>query len=389
MAVTVEELYIKENHAKIMLVAGEGGMENVVRWVHVVESIQISNFLEGQEIAFTTGVGLKSEAELVELVKDTYNRQAAAMVLNVGPFIKKTPQSVKDFCNEMNFPLFEVPWEVHMANIMRNFSMELLEADKYNMVLNSAVKNAIYYPNQEDLYIPSLESYHFLKEWSYCVSVVEICKRDGGADVSDVKKNMMKITDNTITKKYKNSLVFELEDNIVIFMANYSTDEVRTAMTDFCVRMIQLLPEKFEFFFGVGECTKNIKCISKSYNKAKNALKMQKMKGESNRLSFYSELGLYKILLNVQDKEVIRQFYKEVLEPIEIYDSANESDYMEFLKKFYECSCNVQETAEKLYMHRNSMRYKLNKIEELLGVDMSDINTKIRIGVALMINDIL
>ena len=59
MAVTVEELYIKENHAKIMLVAGEGGMENVVRWVHVVESIQISNFLEGQEIAFTTGVGLK------------------------------------------------------------------------------------------------------------------------------------------------------------------------------------------------------------------------------------------------------------------------------------------------------------------------------------------
>lgn len=389
VAITVEELYKKESHEEIVLIAGEGGMENVVSWVHVVESIQISNFLEGQEIAFTTGVGIKSEEELLELVKYTYNRQASAMVLNVGPFIKSIPQVIRDFCNEVNFPLFEVPWEVHMAKIMRDFSMELLEADKFNMVLNSAVKNAIYYPNQEDLYIPSLESYHFLKEWSYCVSVVEICAREDDDGIDEVRKTMTKITDNTITRKYKNSVVFELENDIVIFMANYSPEEVEAAMTEFNNKIVSLLPEKFEYYFGVGECTKNIKCISKSFNKAKNALKMQRRKNNPNQLSFYGDLGLYKVLLDVQNKDTLEGYYREILEPVVIHDSMNGSEYMEFLRTYFWCKCNVQETADTLYMHRNSIRYNLNKIEEILGMDMSDINTKIKIAVALMIKELL
>lgn len=199
----------------------------------------------------------------------------------------------------------------------------------------------------------------------------------------------MKITENTITRKYTNSVVFELENDIVIFMADYSPDEIRTAMTEFNSKIVSLLPEKYQSYFGVGECTKNIKCISKSYNKAKNAIKLQKLMGKANTLSFYGDLGIYKLLFNVQDKNVIHAYYDELLSPLEHYDSVNGTDYMDFLQLYFENNCNVQETSEKLFMHRNSVRYKLNKIEELLGIDLSSIKNRIDIGVALIISGIL
>ena len=160
-------------------------------------------------------------------------------------------------------------------------------------------------------------------------------------------------------------------------------------MTEFNNKIVSLLPEKFEYYFGVGECTKNIKCISKSFNKAKNALKMQRRKNNPNQLSFYGDLGLYKVLLDVQNKDTLEGYYREILEPVVIHDSMNGSEYMEFLRTYFWCKCNVQETADTLYMHRNSIRYNLNKIEEILGMDMSDINTKIKIAVALMIKELL
>lgn len=64
MAVTLRRLleYVKDEELQIL--SGEDNIDRVVRWTHVVEAIEISTFLEGQEVAFTTGVATKSEEEL-------------------------------------------------------------------------------------------------------------------------------------------------------------------------------------------------------------------------------------------------------------------------------------------------------------------------------------
>lgn len=389
MAVTVEELYKNENQKDITLLAGKGGMTNVVRWIHMIEHLDITTFLEGQEIAFTTGSGLTSQAELMPLIESVYQHKGSGLVVNVGPFISEIPDQAIEFCNKHDFPLFQVPWRVHMANIMQNFSRILFESEKLNMVLKSAVKNAIYFPNQEDLYIPSLESYQFLRDWSYCISVFRIYNNDNLERDNKIQDKVMNIIENSLTRYYEHSAVLEVDSYIAIFMANYSDYEIRNILKEIKKQLETLIPETYYFYGGMGECTKNAKCIYKSFKKAKNALMMQEHSQKKNQLCYYSDLGMYKLLFAVDDRSILDSYYKEILEPIETYDIINGTNLIEVLHIFFQCKCNVQETADKLYMHRNSIRYKLNKIEELLNKDLSDVAVRSQLTIALMIQEIL
>ncbi|MER8277579.1 PucR family transcriptional regulator ligand-binding domain-containing protein, partial [Acinetobacter baumannii] len=77
-------------------------------------SVDIASFLEGDEIAFVTGIGLKQPGvkAVPELVRAIYDHGASAIVLNEGPYIPAIPESVRSFCDDVALPLFQVPWDV-------------------------------------------------------------------------------------------------------------------------------------------------------------------------------------------------------------------------------------------------------------------------------------
>ena len=160
MAVTLRRLleYVKDEELQIL--SGEDNIDRVVRWTHVVEAIEISTFLEGQEVAFTTGVATKSEEELFDLVKCIIDNQATALIINTGPYIKEVPQKIIDYCKEQSFPLITTPWETHMAKLMQMFCRKITEEGMAGLELSSAVKNAIFFPEQKDVYVPALERSH-------------------------------------------------------------------------------------------------------------------------------------------------------------------------------------------------------------------------------------
>ena len=118
MGLTIKEIIKLVDHLEMKLVAGEAGTDNEVTWTHVVDSDAISAFLQGKELVFTTGIGLNKDLPLIELVKDVYMDGASGIVINIGPYIDAIGQDVIDFADEKGFPVFEVPWHVHMAEIM-------------------------------------------------------------------------------------------------------------------------------------------------------------------------------------------------------------------------------------------------------------------------------
>ena len=121
MAMELQRLMEKVSHMDVSLIAGKGGIHNLVTWVHMVETAEASDFLEGGEIAFTTGLGLGTQTNLLDLIQLMYEKKVAGVIVNTGPFIEEIPQDTIDFCNEKNFPLFVIPWKIHLAEVMRIF----------------------------------------------------------------------------------------------------------------------------------------------------------------------------------------------------------------------------------------------------------------------------
>ena len=385
MAVLLSDLYENIKNQDVTLVAGERGMGNVVRWLHMVESNAISSFLDGQEIAFTTGVGLNRDETLLDLVKANNEHKASGMVINIGPFIKEVPKDVIDYCNKEGFPLFTVPWRVHMAEIMRSICYIITESDKYNLELSSAVKNAIFFSNQEELYVPQLERNNFLPTWTYCITVVEIM--ENGEKVSEEKlQRYLKNMENYMIFSRKKTFVFELGGNIVLLFAGYAETMVKKTVTDMLKRCNF---QKEQCYIGIGRATPNAQNIGKSYRQACQVLKLQKNTQNDKGVVAYQDLGIYTLLMDIENEDVINEYYAETIQKLVEYDKLNQTNYCEVLQCYLEHSGSVKETAEAMFVHRNTINYKINKIEEMLNCDLSELDTRLLYSIAFMLKRIM
>lgn len=132
MAITLEKLCESTaNKYNLKLIAGREGLKNAIRWVHMVEDIEVPNFLHGNELIFTTGIGRLDTAEkILEFVKGLQAHNAVGLVMNLGPYIKKVPNVVIDYCEKNGFPLFTLPWKVKIIDITYDFCRIIIENEK-------------------------------------------------------------------------------------------------------------------------------------------------------------------------------------------------------------------------------------------------------------------
>ncbi len=110
MAVTVENLFSNvKNLYKLKLLAGEKGLDNLVEWVHIIEDDNVSKFLHGNEVVFTTGVLNSGEGWLLNYAKKVKEAEVSAFVINLGPILKKYLRklliiAMKLICLYIQFP---------------------------------------------------------------------------------------------------------------------------------------------------------------------------------------------------------------------------------------------------------------------------------------------
>ena len=77
-------------------------------------------------------------------------------------------------------------------------------------------------------------------------------------------------------------------------------------------------------------------------------------------------------MFNNGNQQEILDYCNDILKKLEMYDQTNGAFLVETLLTYYKSGLNVGKTAEALYIHRNSLQYRLKKIEEILEVDLED-----------------
>ena len=133
MALTLHRLYENTWYLYEMnIIAGRKGMDNIVQWVHTLEDVETGEFIHGGELIFTTGIAQKEQDPhwLINFAKEIYSREASGIVVNIGPYIREIPQEVIDYCDEIGFPLLQIPWKTRIVDITRDFCNRIFEDEK-------------------------------------------------------------------------------------------------------------------------------------------------------------------------------------------------------------------------------------------------------------------
>ncbi len=372
---------------QISLVAGENGLNNVVKWVHIVEINKLTSFLEGNELIFTTGIAIKNYEDLTKLVKKIYETGASGLVINVGPYIEKIPDNIIEFCNERNFPLFEVPWQVYLGKTMKICAEEINKADQRDLEIAVAIQNAIFNEDNHNLYIPVFEKYGFQQECPYCVALAEyICEND---DINELVDKISRNIENSLTFYSVHAKAFAIGNYIVILFVNQTDNSVYEIMENIRQRCIIHNRNDINVHIGIGRNTNSVRCIYKSYRIAHKVVELQKKQHKNNEVMSYRSMGFSKIFLAMEDTEIMHEYYCDVLEPLVQFDLLNNTDFTEFLSIYFECDTSVKKTSERLFLHRNTVNYKISRIQDILGCDLSDFNTKTELLIALKLKEIL
>ena len=78
-------------------------------------------------------------------------------------------------------------------------------------------------------------------------------------------------------------------------------------------------------------------------------------------------------------------YYLTLLKPLEEYDRQHNGDLIRTLTVYLECGGNSVRAADRLFLHRNSLRYRLARIQALLGMDPDDPDSRLTLGVAVLL----
>ncbi len=137
---------------------------------------------------------------------------------------------------------------------------------------------------------------------------------------------------------------------------------------------------------GISTNAHHLRELADRYKEAQVAIDVGKVFEEGKTVICYESLGLGRIIYQLPTT-LCEMFLNEVFKknPIETLDE----DTLETINKFFENNLNVSETSRKLYVHRNTLVYRLEKIKKLTGLDLREFDHAIVFKVAMMVKKYL
>ena len=139
-------------------------------------------------------------------------------------------------------------------------------------------------------------------------------------------------------------------------------------------------------FVGVGTMAMHLRDLAKSYKEAQIAIEVGKVFDTERYVINYENLGIGRLIYQLPTT-LCEMFLQEVFKknPIDALDQ----ETLFTIYKFFENNLNVSETARKLFVHRNTLVYRLEKIKKLTGLDLREFDDAITFKVALMVKKYL
>jgi carbohydrate diacid regulator len=131
-----------------------------------------------------------------------------------------------------------------------------------------------------------------------------------------------------------------------------------------------------------GTIVKDLKEVSRSYKEAKMALDVGKIFYSDKKVIAYSNLGIGRLIYQLP-MPLCKMFIKEIFS--EKTPDQFDEETLSTINKFFENNLNVSETSRQLYIHRNTLVYRLDKLQKSTGLDLRVFDDAITFKIALMV----
>lgn len=304
----------------------------------------------------------------------------SGLAISVEEDKEAIPQQMIEKAKELKLSLFYIRWEgATFVDIAQSIGELILETEVDNKRTGDYLYNLLFGYEVNDKYIEKISAQFGLTfDRPYRVGVIVI-DRKYGMNLEQDEHTYVYYTDclnrEVLHMKKKPMYMRFLNKFVLLFEAKENKE------TEHQIEQILRELDSRTPFAGVIHST----CIlgaaytkpadfGISYQEAKNLIPKKDMlpNPTNKKVLSASSMGIYKYMFNSGNQQEILNYCNEKLKKLEMYDNANGSFLIDTLVNYYMCGFNVGKTAEMMYVHRNSLQYRLKKIEEILEINLDD-----------------
>ncbi len=175
-----------------------------------------------------------------------------------------------------------------------------------------------------------------------------------------------------------------VDERSIIIVKEISEEDSRESLHEVAKDIVNTLNSEAmsDVYVAMGTIIRDIKDVSKSYKEAKLALEVGKIFYSDKHIMAYNELGIGRLIYQLPIP-LCKMFIDEIFEDKSPDDLDEET--LITINKFFENSLNVSETSRQLYIHRNTLVYRLDKLQKNTGLDLRVFDDAITFKIALMV----
>lgn len=176
-----------------------------------------------------------------------------------------------------------------------------------------------------------------------------------------------------------------VDENSIILVKELKEKDNAKSIDEFAKKLYNNLSKEIdkEIYISIGSIIYDLKNISSSFKEAKMALEVGKIFKENKHVIKYEKLGIGRLIYQLP-KSLCDMFMNEVLNGISVDQFDEET--LATVNKFFENNLNVSETSRQLYIHRNTLVYRLDKLQKMTSLDLRNFDDAIIFKVMLMVS---
>lgn len=351
----VSEAKTLQNLKSFSLLAGRGGLENIISKVGILD-YELVYGLEGMfhqgDFVLTSFTAIRDDENAIEsCIKLLVDSGVSALAIK-NVFVKELSQNVIDYADKFDFPIFIFDKSIFYEDIIEDL-LDALKHQGYIDIIESKLDTLFLNELQTQVMEkltkeinPDFKTYqyiYYLKEISYIneLSAVKIAQK----------------YQRSRHQKLENS-IFKYHDSLILVLSYDEPNKHVLNDRDYIFEILNI--DCKSYYIGISEG--NISNFDQTLKESKYTCKVCEI--ESENFKHYNDIGVYQLLMPYNDRWM-KKYVDRILNPIKDYDGGK---LMETALLYIDNHGDILNTANALYQHKNTIRYRIQKMKSLLNL---------------------
>lgn len=361
------------------IIAGSSHADNPITNIAVMEVPDVSEWVQPGEFLITTGYMFKDDIEgFVNIIPELQHRNVAALGLKPNRFINKIPKELIKAAEKHGLPLIYLPPHTNFSKVTSEVMEKILVKD---IITEDYLIRKLIKPTHSS--IDSINEYaktfhiNFTKDTYIRLLTIPMTE--------DFVYSSLKQTVNSLFFNTKIRILTTRQALLMGIVCIYEDEEDWDQFERHNYTYIEQIMSNYNVNLFIGNPQKGFSSDSKLNDDMMALIKLSSVSNNQNTIISWDKIGLLSVVPSIYKSPYHVYLYHTYIKPIREYDQKQKLSLYDTLKEYIACNGNMKLAAENMYIHYNTMCYRINKVKEDFSWNLNDISTLTDLNLAFIL----